>query len=495
MQLATLSDWLEYLEQQHLQLTGKSIDLGLERIRSVAEKLGLLSLKNKPSAKVITVAGTNGKGSFVTALSALLSAQGYRVGCYTSPHIHKFNERIAIDQQCVDDERLLAAFNAIREAQDSLALSLSYFEFTTLAGLYCFKQEALDYILLEVGLGGRLDAVNIIEPDWAVVTSIALDHQDFLGDDLESIAAEKCGILREQTPLLLLDEQPLAILAQAVQGRFSLRAGRDFNIAITPLASEPDRQGDRQSNSASGLTWRLDFPATLSEPLGSTNQTAALLSFKQLKTLLQAMPCQLDSGLAMTSVAGALLLFNQLMYERIEASEFAQGASLLPLPEQLACLAQLSFAGRFQQFSVDGVQIIFDVAHNEAALAQLQKRISAKPLVKVGPDEPKRVALFAMFDDKPLDRCIEIFKDEFFAWFLAEDKHPRAIAPSDIAARLHQHGINMISVSKNFTQAFARLRQICQPGDQIIVFGSFLPVGALLNKVESLADKTQDEQG
>ncbi|MCK5881985.1 MAG: bifunctional tetrahydrofolate synthase/dihydrofolate synthase, partial [Sinobacterium sp.] len=235
----TLPEWLSYLEQQHSQLTGKTIDLGLDRVSTVAQSMHLLasndhpaSLKKSPHCQIITVAGTNGKGSFIASCEALLLAQGLTVGAYTSPHILQFNERIRLNGENISDAILLNAFQAIYEHCEACNISLSYFEFTTLAGLVCFQQENLDIILLEIGLGGRLDAVNIIEPDWAVITSIGLDHQNFLGDTLDNIAYEKCGILRKNTPLLLLDDQQLPHLLAAKKNRSCIVFNEDFKLEV-----------------------------------------------------------------------------------------------------------------------------------------------------------------------------------------------------------------------------------------------------------------------
>jgi dihydrofolate synthase/folylpolyglutamate synthase len=197
-----LAAWLRRLESLH----PVKIELGLERIARVARRLQC----DKPACSVVTVAGTNGKGSTVAVLEALAREAGRRVGCYTSPHILSFNERIRIDGKCVGDDELLAAFEAVEGAREDV--SLTYFEFTTLAALWLFGRANLDLMVLEVGLGGRLDAVNIVDPDVAVITSISLDHQDWLGATKEAIAREKAGILRPQIPVVIADADPPAVL-------------------------------------------------------------------------------------------------------------------------------------------------------------------------------------------------------------------------------------------------------------------------------------------
>lgn len=197
-----LAAWLRRLESLH----PVEIELGLERISRVARRLQC----DKHSCSVVTVAGTNGKGSTVAVLEALALAAGRRVGCYTSPHMLSFNERIRIDGQCVGDDELLTAFEAVEGAREEV--SLTYFEFTTLAALWLFARANLELMVLEVGLGGRLDAVNIVDPDVAVITSISLDHQDWLGTTTEAIAREKAGILRPGIPVVIADPDPPAVL-------------------------------------------------------------------------------------------------------------------------------------------------------------------------------------------------------------------------------------------------------------------------------------------
>jgi dihydrofolate synthase/folylpolyglutamate synthase len=197
-----LAAWLRRLESLH----PVAIELGLERISRVARRLQC----DKAGCPVVTVAGTNGKGSTVAVLEALAREAGCRVGCYTSPHMLSFNERIRIDGQCVGDDELLTAFAAVESAREEV--SLTYFEFTTLAALWLFARANLELMVLEVGLGGRLDAVNIIDPAVAVITSISLDHQDWLGTTIEAITREKAGILRPGIPVVIADSNPPAVL-------------------------------------------------------------------------------------------------------------------------------------------------------------------------------------------------------------------------------------------------------------------------------------------
>lgn len=219
---SSLMDWLNYWGSIHTS----AIDLGLERVQPIAKHLGVLS----PDAQVVTVAGTNGKGSTTTVLSAIYQAEGYRVALYQSPHIYRFNERIKINGVEVDDRTLIDAFVQVEAARIACGLSLSFFEATTLAAFLVFQQAGCDVWVLEVGLGGRLDVVNLIDPDVAVITNIGLDHVDWLGDTIEKIAFEKAGIMRAGIPVVFgaLDV-PQVIVAQAASLNCRLlRAGQDY---------------------------------------------------------------------------------------------------------------------------------------------------------------------------------------------------------------------------------------------------------------------------
>ena len=228
MNTRTLADWLSYLEQLH----PSAIDMGLERVRQVADQLGL----GKPAPLVITVTGTNGKGSTCAFIEALLRGQGLKVGVYSSPHLLRYNERVRVAGVDADDAALCAAFAAVEAARGTI--SLTYFEMGTLAAFWLFEQAGLDAVVLEVGLGGRLDAVNLVDADLALVTSIGLDHGDWLGDSRESVAFEKAGILRAGKPALCGDLEPPVPLLQRVavlDCPFFLR-GRDYDLAVDASA-------------------------------------------------------------------------------------------------------------------------------------------------------------------------------------------------------------------------------------------------------------------
>ena len=419
MRFETLPDWLEWLEQQH----PKSIDLGLERITVVADRLNVTIF----DASVITVAGTNGKGSFVASLAALLRAHGQRVACYTSPHFLLFNERIDLNGSMVSDELLIDTFNMIDECRGDI--SLTYFEFTTLAALAIFKQQDFDQIILEVGLGGRLDAVNIIEPNQAVITSIGIDHEEYLGNDREIIAYEKCGILRKSTPLISAELDPPETLVQAIHSHQSLQIGRDFEIV---------KQAD---------CW----------------------SFKSVELGIECEAIE-KNGLSIPSQSAAICVAHQLLESRFSIDV------INPV------LSDLSLPGRFQRFMVNGITIILDVAHNVQAATMMGDRLSDLPL----PTGGKRLAVFNILDDKDVGSIITELRNVFDAWFIGGIDHPRASDIHTLGELLTGHSDSEVNVSNNIQQAFEQARLQCGTGDQIIVFGSFYVVAELLPLLSEL---------
>ena len=291
----TLAQWLEYQQQVH----PKSIDMGLERITVVAARLRL----GRPARLVATVAGTNGKGSTVAFIEAIARAQGLRVGAYTSPHLLRYNERVRIDGVEAGDDALIAAFERIEAARlgadENLpdaapgdAVPLTYFEFGTLAALLLFHAEDLDLAVLEVGLGGRLDATNLIEPDVAVITTVDLDHQDYLGTDREAIGAEKAGILRAGRPAVLAErDPPSSVLRRAYAiGAFAIRGHADYLVDAEP-------GDDHWTWREPGFAIRLPRPA-LDAPAQLDNAAAAIAA-------LRALPIAIDDAAIRDGVASA----------------------------------------------------------------------------------------------------------------------------------------------------------------------------------------------
>ncbi len=400
-----LAEWLAHLETLH----PKSIDLGLERITSVAERLGVRATY----CKTITVAGTNGKGSCVATLENLLRRQGYRVGVYTSPHLIAFNERIAIDGAQASDADILDAFNAIEQARGDI--SLSYFEFATLAALWLFRRAGVDIQVLEVGLGGRLDAVNLVDADACVITSIGVDHTEWLGDTRECIAVEKAGVARLGCPAVVADNDPPISLLHTLES-----------------------VGARAS--VLGVDWTLDGHC-LTLPDGST------LTFSP-SPALQA------SNLA----AAAVVLFSLgLIHDRAAV---------------IAGLNAVTVPGRQQRLGWHDRDVWCDVAHNRESVAVL-----AQALAREGATNACH-AVFAGMADKPLGDMIVGMSTVVNHWHLAPlEGIPRAASPQQVAAFTPADATTCYEALDDVLPA---LLAVTKAGDRIVVFGSFVTVGAML---------------
>jgi dihydrofolate synthase/folylpolyglutamate synthase len=427
MRFASLDQWLAWMETCHPQV----IELGLERIAHVARAMGLLhSGARRIARRIVTVAGTNGKGSCVAALDAMLRAHGLNVASYTSPHLVRYNERVRINGVEVDDARLCEAFAVVDAARGST--SLTYFEFGTLAAFHLFAQSQPDVVILEVGLGGRLDAVNLLDADIAVITSIALDHVDWLGSTREAIGGEKAGILRKGIDFICGETDPPASLEEAAR----INSTRNFFV------------GDayQYEVSATGFSFR-----------GRTG-VGRVLEFQGLPVPSLPWP-------SVAMAVQALCLLDDMV-----------------VPDRSALagvFATLALAGRFQRFLQDGVEIIVDVAHNPAGARFLCGQLQATPAAG------RTLAVFTMLADKDLAGSIEEMKPAISAWFVAElPGVARARPARDVADALFKAGIHMISVSKNLKQAFARAKMLAQPGDRIVLFGSFHVAGELLPRLQ-----------
>jgi dihydrofolate synthase/folylpolyglutamate synthase len=427
MNKGSLEQWLQRLETLH----PSEMELGLERVSVVAERLELLS----PLAPVVTVAGSNGKGSTVAVLEALLLEAGRRTGSFTSPHFLRFNERIRVAGEEAKDIEIVAAFAAIDDARQDI--SLTYFEFATLAALWIFRDRGVDVILLEVGLGGRLDATNIIDPSVAVVTQIALDHQQWLGETLGEIALEKAGILRADRPLVIADASPppeLLERADSLGAAPILLYGRDF--AETGGA----QKGGLQVRQCDGRL--LDLPAPervdlLPENVGAATQAACLL------------------GVAP------------------DANQFRQA------------LSRLRATGRREARQVAGLDYILDVAHNPASVTKLLEFISDSQC------KGRNLAVFSAMADKDIRGMLTPAVGVFDAWFLADQPdNPRAETAAATADALRSLGETMISVSKNLRQAFRRAQSLMAVGDRLVIFGSFYTVAAVLPLLEKDHNKS-----
>lgn len=366
MSSRSLSDWLSYIESQH----PSEIELGLERGLSVLEKLNL----GRPTAKVITVAGTNGKGSTCTMLSQYLTAAGYKVGTYTSPHFLRFNERVVIDGVECADELLVEAFSVIEEVRGTIPLT--YFEFSTLAALYVFDRLKLDYWVLEVGLGGRLDSVNMVDTDLAVVTSIALDHIDWLGDSIEGIGREKAGIARPGKPLVSGVVNPPQTIAEVA------------HEVAAPLIQK-----------------HVDFDFSVQQDTWSWQGLGRQFSDLPLPKL------------PLENAATVIATLLQLDDVKVSAEQLGQ------------LFTDAVLVGRFQKVAAQP-DIYIDVAHNAEAAIQLKQQLSRI-------DQPI-IAVCGMLKDKDISSVMNTLKDAFSDWYLLDLDVPRGAKASDLAAFLPQ---------------------------------------------------------
>jgi dihydrofolate synthase / folylpolyglutamate synthase len=412
-----LQQWLEYIERQH----PVSIDMGLERVRAVAGRLGL----QRPARQVVTVAGTNGKGSTVAFIEAIARAVGWRVGAYTSPHLLAYNERVRIDGREAADAELVAAFEAVEVARGDT--TLTYFEYGTLAALWLFARARLDLAVLEVGLGGRLDATNIVDPDVAVITTVDLDHQAFLGDDREAIGREKAGIARAGKPLVLgEDDPPASVLRQAYAiGAPAIRANCDFFFEPLPPGERSETRDWRWREP--GYTVELPLPA-LDAPSQRRNAATAIAALRALG-------------------------------RRLPRAAIAQGVATAHVP------------GRLQRIERHGVELVLDVGHNPQAARELAQWLTTRPAAG------RTCAVYAALGDKDAAAVVSALAGRIDDWHLAGiDPHGRGQDAARLAARLSgtaaQRGRQHPDVATALRAAIAQ----AQPGDRILVFGSFRTV-------------------
>lgn len=457
---ATLAQWLSYIEELH----PKSIDMGLDRVREVAARMGwglsarLFSgpgqafdaaaqpVEGEPI--VITVSGTNGKGSTCAMLDSILQQSGYRTGLYTSPHLLAFNERCRVQGEMAGDDELAAAFARVEAARGQV--SLTYFEFSTLAVFDVFVQKKLDVWVLEVGLGGRLDAVNIVHPDCAIITSVDLDHMDYLGPTREHIGREKAGIFRAGRPAVVSDPQPPASISEVASGIGAdlWLFGRDFNY-----------QGDRQQWGYAGRSMRrgaLAYPA-LRGANQLLNASAALAALEALRERLT-----------------------------VAAQSLRQGFALVDWP------------GRFQVLP-GRPAIVLDVAHNPHAAGHLRSNLDNMGF------HPFTHAVFGMLADKDIAEVVRQIKDRVDHWHLVPTPGPRGLSVEKLQAILAEQGVDAAPFDWAAVAAARRSGGIarqapeksvqgypdigaawgCVPdavdaNDRIVVFGSFLTVAAVM---------------
>lgn len=413
---APLSDWLTWLES----LSPTEINLGLERVQLMLDRLAPLVPEH-----VLLIAGTNGKGSSVAMCDALLRAVGKRVGAYTSPHIDRYNERIVVDGMEASDADIIAAFVRIEAARDGL--QLTYFEYGTLAAIEVFAKARLDVWILEVGLGGRLDATNAIEPNASLITNVSLDHCDWLGDDVETIAVEKAGVMRRDIPTVFGDRNiPDAITRHAADtGAKLLLVERDFDYRLSGNGSWSWR----------GPKYSLDALPPLgligSFQIGNAAAVLALLAAAGLDA-------EMDEGLVGN------------------------------------VLATLKLAGRLQHRVIDNQSWIFDVAHNPAAAQVLANTLNSAP------NRGKTIAIVGILNDKDVLGIIQPLRECVDRWAAVAADSMRAHSANEVARQIANLCDKACVVADSMQEAIDFTRQTAAEGDRILVTGSFHTVGPAL---------------
>ena len=424
--MKSLSAWLSHLESLHPK-GQDGIELGLARVACVKA-----ALQQRPWCPVIVVGGTNGKGSTCTTLAAIYAAAGYRVGSYSSPHLIEYNERIRVDNVPVDDAALCAAFARVEAArQQAGPMALTYFEFGTLAAWEVFAARQVDVLILEVGLGGRLDAVNVYDADCAVVTGIALDHTDWLGATREAIGFEKAGIYRAGKPAICADpEPPQSLLEHAAAIGADLKLfGRDFAYH------------DEQTQ------W----------------------TFWQRDGLRR-------DGLAQPALRGSFQLRNAAA--ALSVVEALQDRLPVALPDLIRGLREVPLAGRFQVLPGCPV-IVLDVAHNPQAVAGLADNLAAQGTFA------RTIAVVGMLADKDIAGALGVLSGKVDVWLVASLDVPRGAAAEALAAVVAEQRLGGVVESfASPVEAFARAAKLAGENDRIAVFGSFHTVAAVLRALK-----------
>ena len=414
----SLTQWLAYIEALH----PKSIAMGLERVKDVADRLQLV-----PTFPIISIAGTNGKGSTCAMLESIYLDAGYRVGTYVSPHLRYYNERVRVNHQSISDEALCEAFSAIEAARGDVVLT--YFEMGTLAAMWHFTRSDLDIAILEVGMGGRLDAVNVFEPACSIVTCVDLDHMDYLGDTREKVGAEKAGVYRPHKPAICGDiDPPKAVIEIAEQLQSTLHLiNRDF--VVNKL-----EQGWQYKTSESTL---LLPSLALQGDFQLNNAACAICAVEKLN---QQLPVSLGSiGDSLKSV---------------------------------------TLLGRFYQFS-QNPDIILDVAHNPQAADSLANNLNDKPC------KGRTFGVFAMLVDKDIENVVSALLPHISLWYLADMHNARGATAEDLESHLQSQAKN--GLTKQFDNVADALHSACieaDKNDRIIVFGSFYTVADAIDALD-----------
>ncbi|MFW2374495.1 MAG: bifunctional tetrahydrofolate synthase/dihydrofolate synthase [Gammaproteobacteria bacterium] len=414
MRFDSLQQWLGWQES----LNPKTIDLGLDRVRQVLSALDLSEDFNCP---VITVAGTNGKGSSVAMLESILRAANYRVGCYTSPHLFHYNERIRINGQPVTDHKLCQAFETVDQARGDVALT--YFEFGTLAALIIFAQTGLDVMVLEVGLGGRLDAVNVINPDVALISSVGMDHMEWLGADIDSIAREKAGIFRANRAAIYGGLKAMPAIQQMANetGASLIAAGKDYLF-----------------QNVSDKTWQFHGPDIHYPDLPKPS---------------------LQGQVQVQNAAAVVMVLNQLHLPRAQTvAAITEG------------LNHIELAGRCQTIQ-KRPQVIVDVAHNPEAAEALTEALSGLE------HHGRTLAVVAMLGDKAAAEVVAKMFSVVDQWFTAGLTVCRGLDADSMAKAVNsQLPDGTLSAGKTVAESCERALSMMDEDDRLIVFGSFYTV-------------------
>ncbi|MFW5432093.1 MAG: bifunctional tetrahydrofolate synthase/dihydrofolate synthase [Methylophilaceae bacterium] len=415
----SLTQWLDYIEVLH----PKAIAMGLDRVEEVASRLRLNLV-----FPVISIAGTNGKGSTCAMLESIYLKSGYRVGAYISPHLTRYNERVRVNQEEISDEDLCAAFGAVEEARGEVVLT--YFEMGTLAAMWHFAQTDLDIVLLEVGMGGRLDAVNVFEPTCSIVTSIDLDHMDFLGDTREKIGAEKAGIFRASKLAICGDSNPPKSVVD-----YASTIGADFHLISRDFEVKKLADGWQYTAGDTQLTLP---PLALQGDFQLNNAACAICAVQNLNNML---PVTLDN------LGDALKVVKLL--------------------------------GRFYTLS-ESPKVIIDVAHNPQAAESLAQNL------KQNICEGRTIGVFAMLADKDIAHVVHALASHIDIWYLADTNNARGASAKDLQFHLQSQAKK--GLTKCFENVASALRSAyidCGKNDRIIAFGSFYTVADALEAVNT----------
>ncbi len=465
--MTTLTDWLTRIFAIR---SGPEIEMGLERIRPIFERMNV-----GPTCPVILVAGTNGKGSVCAYLDAILRAAGFHVARYTSPHIHRFNERAVIDGVEATDAQLVAAFDAVEAARGGLPLT--FFEYTTLAAFHIFSTAKLDAWVIEVGLGGRLDATNILDADCAVIVSIGVDHTEFLGATRELIAVEKAGILRKGRPAVIAEpDPPQTLIDVAVERAADARyIGRDFGWQKSPETPSQWSFWARQvpSPEGGGLGWgqvenalatielNTHYPHPNPLPLREGAERQTTVSGEATTFRRHGLPLPALRGTYQLGNAAAALAALHALNDKLPVSQGAVKQGLI----------EVEWPGRFQVLAGRPVTVL-DVGHNGHAAIAMERALADMAYF------PMTYAVFSMLRDKDIAAVIAAVKGRIDEWYIAPLPGPRGVSLDALGVALATAGIKDRAIHRHASvaAAYAAARKMAAEADRIVVFGSFLTV-------------------